>query len=119
MEIIECYFNKGLEKGLLAISIAFYLLAVLSGVGVIAFQVYYYLSTGSWLKYDLNNLIAMIGEDYAEWAFHPDSWIGLHEVLSKIPLSIFLFAIFYLVGFLLYGGYKSFKADNDDLFRKI
>ena len=54
-----------------------------------------WLRTGEWLGLSLATVIAIMaptGSDMANWVRNPDAWIGLHRIVSGIPL------VFWLIG---------------------
>ena len=59
-----------------------------AGAIVVIWQVGMFLSSGDWPSL---SILSMWFFDDVEWATNPDSWLGLHFILSKTPLSAGLF----------------------------
>ena len=56
----------------------------LSGIGIILWQILYYLKTGEWFSMSVVFLLQKIG---FEWTSNPTDWIGIYNLLDRIPLS--------------------------------
>ena len=71
-------------------------LLVFAGFFILAFQIYYYLKNGNWIRIPLFVVLEKLpGENQAfSWLKNPQSWYGLHKIifglLDFIPLSLFL-----------------------------
>lgn len=65
------------------------LLLIFSSLCILGFQFFHYLKYGLWEKVSI--LYFLKGNSI--WADSPDNWIGLHNILEKIPLSLSLFVI--------------------------
>lgn len=67
-------------------------LVVLSGVGVIGFQIFIFLKGGTWISLSMLELMPIIPGDLAAWLRYPESWLGLHKLvygfLDAMPLSL-------------------------------
>ncbi len=68
-----------------------FLATCFGGIIVVMYQCYLYLSEGFWTSISLLDLIFKfidIGSGLRYWAAHPTSWIGLHKILTYLPLSL-------------------------------
>lgn len=69
----------------------------LGGVGTLGYQVYLWLKLGTWLPLNALVLLQLVGDSLLQaWAIDPSSWLGVHAILSWLPLSatLVLFASF-------------------------
>ena len=48
----------------------------------IGYQVWMYLQYGSWVSLDIVTVGLWLGVIHEEWALFPNSWVGLHHILS-------------------------------------
>lgn len=65
---------------------------VLTGIGLFCYQVYIWLRTGEWTAYSVLYGLSYF-DNLKEWVVYPTSWIGIHKLLDKIPLSLFLIVV--------------------------
>lgn len=65
---------------------------VLASVAAWVFQAYWFLRYGHWTSLDITRLLAEVGDPpgLRLWAMAPATWIGLHKILSWIPVPIFV-----------------------------
>jgi len=75
----------------LPIFLAFYACVVLP-IPIIGWQIYSYLKTGEWLPISMLDGLAWLGLDWARIPNQPN-WVGLHEILTFMPLSIGLWLV--------------------------
>lgn len=75
------------------------------GILTFLFQVFLYLREGVWHSISLCDALIFISYgDFQEWLLHPSSWIGIKNIISVIPLSIFSIGLsigilwYYVVG---------------------
>ncbi len=84
----------------------FGLLVVLSGIGVISYQVYVWLKFEHWVglsvRDGLGYLVTPETPTY-RWIVNPDSWLGLYRLLDLIPLSLYLVVLGIFISRLLAG----------------
>ncbi len=67
---------------------------MLGGLGTLAWQIYTYLRVGEWDTFSLIDLVQEVFPASAgQWVLFPTDWIGLHEVLSWMPISLFFIGI--------------------------
>jgi hypothetical protein len=66
----------------------------LAALAIIFWQVYAYLRFSIWNEVSLITALMWIDSN---WATYPTDWIGLHNLLQKIPLS----GLSFLIGFLV------------------
>lgn len=66
----------------------------LAGFAIIFWQIFAYLRYGVWNEVSL--ITALIWMD-SIWALYPTDWMGLHNLLLKIPLSILSILIGWMV----------------------
>ena len=68
-------------------------LVALAGIGVIGFQVYYFLWNGTWVPASMLELLPIFPAKLAAWIRSPDSWFGMQKIvyglLDAMPLSLF------------------------------
>ncbi len=88
--------NSFLEKtGSYLFYICLLIIALIGG-GIVIYQIYNYLKTGTWLRISIINAFVLFEN---KWAINPNDWGGLWAVLNKTPLSIslisFSFGLFY------------------------
>jgi len=71
-------------------TVAIYLVAfdLIAALGVIGWQALRWLQTGEWQSLTLLTGLTSCG---VQWASHPDSWIGIHNLLKHVPLSAAVF----------------------------
>ena len=69
--------------------------AFLSPIIILGYQCFLYLRTGVWES--LSIIDFMIKFNYS-WAINPTSWMGLHNILDYINISIPLFFILFFFG---------------------
>lgn len=60
------------------------ILLLFGGLGVLGWQVYEYLKVGVWVPI---SIITALEWMQVQWAFSPNDWVGLHNILKKLPLS--------------------------------
>jgi hypothetical protein len=87
---------------------------ILGALGILGYQIYFYLRSGYWLSI---SIITALGWLESEWALNPTQWLGLHEILDSIPLSVTSLAL----GFIsLWAGisYDERKSHRDKEFGK-
>ena len=74
------------------------ILVSLSGLGVLAWQTVGYLQTGSWPRMSVFTVLA----PHLPWFTHPDSWLGLHALVTKaarlLPIWVLLLALGWFIG---------------------
>lgn len=75
--------NFGNWIAILAIS-----LLPLAGLAIVGLQTYAWLRSGVWFPFSVIDGAKLIFE--YQWLAMPVDWIGLHNVLTKIPLSVVL-----------------------------
>jgi hypothetical protein len=63
---------------------------LLIGIGIFGYQVYSYLRFGSWLPFSVIDLMVIFN---IEWAESPIDWLGVWEILNKIPVSVFFIGL--------------------------
>ena len=63
-------------------------LGLFAAIGILGWQVLDWLKTGDWHALTLMSTLASIG---VEWAARPQSWIGIHNLLKEIPLTVAAF----------------------------
>ncbi len=77
------------------------ILLIFSGFGVLGLQTYMGFFSGEWLSLSLIDTLILISSSIERgvypWLLNPTEWIGLHEILSFMPLSGTLI----LLGFIL------------------
>jgi hypothetical protein len=64
------------------------ILLLLGGLGVLGWQVYEYLRLGVWTPI---SIITALEWMQVQWAYSPNDWVGLHNILEKMPLSMAMF----------------------------
>ena len=73
------------------------LLTAVAGLGVLGVQVYRYLRFGAWDSYSLLEFVA----PYCPWFQDPESWFGLHRIVTKlfalVPVSLALILLGWLI----------------------
>ena len=71
-------------------TIALYLVALdlIAALGVIGWQALDWMKTDKWQTLTVLTGLASVG---VEWAKNPDSWLGIHNVLRHVPLSVAVF----------------------------
>lgn len=57
----------------------------LGGLYVIGLQCVSYLRDGYWTSYSIIELLKWLEID---WASYPQDWLGLHQLMGRIPLSL-------------------------------
>ena len=60
-------------------------------VCLLGWQVYEYLRYNIWPSV---SVITALGWMNIRWAFNPTDWLGLYNILIKIPLSLMMFVMF-------------------------
>lgn len=78
---------------------------LVAGFGVICFQLYQFLRLGEWQSISVIDSLAYFE---VQWALRPTDWIGVWEILKKVPVSISLIAS----SFLFFSGYDNIKPRN-------
>lgn len=61
------------------------ILLLFGGLGVMGWQIYGYLKFGVWMPI---SIITALEWMQVQWAHSPNDWIGLHNIVQKIPLSV-------------------------------
>ena len=85
---------------------AFASLFLVSGLGLIGYQVFLWMKDGIWPEFSIEVVFNFLFENtsLAQWLSNPESWFGLQKItewlLENIPLSVALIvpSIFTLVG---------------------
>ncbi|NIO40931.1 MAG: hypothetical protein GTO41_12575 [Burkholderiales bacterium] len=62
--------------------------AILASIGILGWQGLEWLKTGQWRTLTLITTLASSG---VEWASSPHSWIGIHNLLREVPLTVAVF----------------------------
>jgi hypothetical protein len=78
---------KALRGALQITGYGVFLLGVLSGLGVFAWQCYVWLRIAYWPSMSALTLLEWLG---FAWAKAPQDWLGVHSVLGCIPLGFTL-----------------------------
>ena len=71
----------------------FYLISailVVSGGLVFSYQCFYYLKFGYWEEISFISLLSLVDNELTMWSNNPSTWIGLHNILSLLPMSLLL-----------------------------
>lgn len=68
--------------------IAILVLGVFAAIGILGWQIYGYLRQGEWPAL---SVIAALQWLNIEWARSPRDWLGLHNLLDAMPLSLVVF----------------------------
>ena len=63
-------------------------LGVFAALGVLGWQALAWMMTGEWPTLTLMTGLASFG---VEWASYPNSWIGIHNLLKQVPLTVAVF----------------------------
>ena len=70
---------------------------VMSGFGLLAYQLYTYLYDGYWMSVNtvdgflyILNWFSTTDSTFMSWLTKPDTWIGVHKILLSTPMSAFL-----------------------------
>jgi hypothetical protein len=71
-------------------------MSVIYGLYVFAAQVFDYLKTGIWTSHSFMEFVGRFNTD--GWASDPQSWIGLHNILTSLPLSFGLIILSPITG---------------------
>ncbi len=73
------------------------MLTALAGLGVLGMQVYRYLRSGAWDSISLLELVA----PYCPWFHRPESWFGLHRIVTDlfglVPASLAIILLGWLI----------------------
>jgi hypothetical protein len=64
---------------------------LLIGVALLCWQTYQYFRTGSWISYSANEGMRYVSSNSG--VLPPTEWVGLYNLLEKIPLSVCLILI--------------------------
>ena len=67
-------------------------LFILSGIGIWGYQIYYWLRYAEWSSFSLLWPLSFYSQ-FQDWVYYPYDWVGFHNVLDFIPLSIILILI--------------------------
>ncbi len=76
----------------------FFLWPLLSAAAVFVYQCYLWLRTGEWVAMPIIFLFekivhpdsALAGSALGRWFASPESWLGLHKLISSVPLTVAL-----------------------------
>lgn len=94
-DILEAKANlkQAKELGIFAI-----LVLIIYAFGSLIYQIYYWLQNNSW--FDLSVIALLIRMDSKEfsWALYPESWLGLHKLLTYTPSAIVALFLAFLIG---------------------
>lgn len=63
-------------------------LAFFAALGVLGWQAIDWMRTGEWQTLTLISSLAIFG---VQWASSPNSWIGIHNLLRNVPLTVAVF----------------------------
>jgi len=63
-------------------------LGLFAALGVLGWQALTWMKTGEWPMLTLMTGLASFGVD---WASSPESWIGIHNLLAYVPLTVAVF----------------------------
>jgi len=69
----------------LLLSAVVLIVGIFGGALLLAYEAYDWLRTGHWTLHSIVTLMQMDGD---AWARDPHDWIGLHDLLSAIPLFL-------------------------------
>lgn len=91
---------------------------VMGGISTIFKQVWGYLETGGWNGFSANEIIMRFKfspDKLADWAYHPSSMHGLHDIFNIINGGVFMIAIGSFILFFLYHWIDSIVNEADRL----
>lgn len=84
-------------RGLLFFLGAIGFLVMLSGLGVIGFQIYMFLYDGDWVPLSSKWIFVFAPDEFKGWLQKPMEWVGLQRVvvgvLDRVPLSLTLLSL--------------------------
>lgn len=66
--------------------LGFLVLVMFGGLCVFGYQVFLYLKNGSWTSISLVDTALLVAPNNS-WLNYPMDWVGMHKILSSIPLS--------------------------------
>src|SRR5437016_2170004 len=69
----------------LALLLPIFFIGVLTAVGIVGWQLYSYLRSGAWPSLSIMSVLLWLDVD---WARAPSDWVGVHKLLSQLPLSL-------------------------------
>lgn len=76
-----------------------FFIGIIFGLAVLGYQVYSYLRVGKWLELSaLDGLKYFASSDTWSWLWYPRDWVGVHDLLQSLPLSLFLVLVATLIG---------------------
>lgn len=76
------------------------ILLVLLSLAMISYQVFLYLYNGGWTSVQLRVFLQYTPYQFYAWVLNPDSWLGLHKVVTwLLPLPLAL--VSFITGYLL------------------
>jgi hypothetical protein len=92
--------NQKLQGLTVAGTVALYFVGfgLFAPIGIIGWQALSWLKTGEWQSISLTAGLAAFG---VQWAASPHSWIGIHNVLRHIPLTVAMFWVWMIPALLL------------------
>ncbi|HUU72107.1 MAG TPA: hypothetical protein VMW70_05755 [Burkholderiales bacterium] len=74
--------------GVSTIAIYFVGFGLLAALGVVGWQALNWMKTDEWQTLTVLAGLSSVG---VEWATRPDSWLGIHNLLKHVPLSVAVF----------------------------
>lgn len=84
-------------------------LVALAGLGIVGFQILFFLRNGTWIPASMLELIPVLPDKLAAWIRFPNSWLGAHKIIYSLldatPVS--------LVALIVGGMMMSFDAHAD------
>ncbi|TRC91150.1 hypothetical protein FJV80_04305 [Mesorhizobium sp. WSM4310] len=87
---------------------------VFYGLVVLGAQLFVFLRSAKWVALSLTEMISRIDYDWivSQWAGAPQSWLGLHWLLSQIPASVAFFgcAVIWVIAWVSAVAYRRSKV---------
>ena len=68
---------------------------ILAGMVLFGYQIFLYLWDGNWHSISLMTLLLIL--EPSPWIRNPETWLGLHKILSIMPLSLTLIVFGFLI----------------------
>ena len=94
--------NREDLQELVSIALVFCLLAI--PIGILGWQSYQFLQTGSWQPFSCLDVLEVVGI-FEDLTNAPKDWLGVHKILnwlhgSILVLGVFLVPLFFIMGLL-------------------
>ena len=113
MQKIRYYYNNTIDFIWGTILIVVFAGSLIGGPALLFYQIFRYLKDGEWISYSFLNGLEFLGGSIEQWVLHPADWVGLHTLFGKLPLSLSIVIVGFIISAMLYSGQENFRRERN------